>query len=257
MSRSFIFIAAIGLACGVGAFGQMPGPGMARGMGRVPFGPMMGPGHGKTVTNAPYSATLTNSVVEHLDGGNTIQRTTTGQIARDDQGRTFEQITVTRNPFGGTSTPHVLTFITDPVAGYSYVLDSATKTAVQRPLRQRSTSTDSAPANRPAKPNVVESELPADSSSGVPATGKLVTHTIPAGSIGNTQDIVSTTQTWYSADLQIVVKSVRNDPRWGQSTFALTNIVTKEPDPSLFKVPAGYTVTTAPSHVFARPAPAE
>ena len=80
------------------------------------------------------------------------------------------------------------------------------------------------------------------------AHGKLITHTIPAGAEGNDKPIVSTTQIWTSPDLQIVVKSVRNDPFFGQSTYQLSNIVTKEPEPSLFTVPAGYKVSTAPPH---------
>ena len=36
---------------------------------------------------------------------------------------------------------------------------------------------------------------------------------------------------------------VEMDPRFGTSQTQLTNIVRAEPDPSLFQVPAGYTVT--------------
>jgi hypothetical protein len=41
-----------------------------------------------------------------------------------------------------------------------------------------------------------------------------------------------------------VISATHSDPRSGQSTFALTNIQTTA-DPSLFQVPAGYTVTDA------------
>ncbi|MGH9582251.1 MAG: hypothetical protein ACRD4O_04885, partial [Bryobacteraceae bacterium] len=73
-----------------------------------------------------------------------------------------------------------------------------------------------------------------------------ITRTIPAGAIGNSQVISSVTQTWYSPALQIVVRSTRNDPRFGQSTYTLSNISQNEPDPGQFTVPAGYTVKDAP-----------
>jgi hypothetical protein len=76
---------------------------------------------------------------------------------------------------------------------------------------------------------------------GVLAHGKQVTTTIPAGTIGNDQSIVITSETWYSPDLQTVVLSKRNDPRIGESVMAVTNIQRGEPSASLFQVPAGYT----------------
>ncbi|MGA7411116.1 MAG: hypothetical protein WBW33_11560 [Bryobacteraceae bacterium] len=77
---------------------------------------------------------------------------------------------------------------------------------------------------------------------GVLAHGKQVTTTIPAGTIGNDQPIVITSETWYSPDLQTVVLSKRNDPRIGESVMAVTNIQRGEPSAALFQVPAGYTV---------------
>jgi hypothetical protein len=77
---------------------------------------------------------------------------------------------------------------------------------------------------------------------GVLAHGKQVTTTIPAGSIGNDQPILITSETWYSPDLQTVVLSKRNDPRIGESVMAVTNIQRGEPSAALFQVPAGYSV---------------
>jgi hypothetical protein len=76
----------------------------------------------------------------------------------------------------------------------------------------------------------------------VPVTGTKTTNTIPAGTIGNDKDIVTTRETWYSADLKLVIQSTQDDPRFGQTTYSLTNIQQSEPDPALFQVPAGYTI---------------
>lgn len=77
---------------------------------------------------------------------------------------------------------------------------------------------------------------------GVQAEGTRVTFTIPAGKIGNERPIVTVNERWYSAELQTVVMSKNSDPRMGETTYRLTNIVRSEPDPGLFQVPADYTV---------------
>jgi hypothetical protein len=85
---------------------------------------------------------------------------------------------------------------------------------------------------------------------GISATGKSLTRTIPAGEMGNSQPIVSTSETWYAPSLQVVVSSKRVDPRMGTSTYALTNIQLAAPSATLFQVPADYTVQDAPKGGF-------
>lgn len=77
---------------------------------------------------------------------------------------------------------------------------------------------------------------------GVQAEGTRITITIPAGEIGNERPIVTVNERWYSPELQTVVMTKNSDPRSGETTFRLTNINRNEPDPSLFQVPADYTV---------------
>jgi hypothetical protein len=47
---------------------------------------------------------------------------------------------------------------------------------------------------------------------------------------------------WYSSELQQVVMSKHTDPRFGESTYRLTDINRSEPAHSLFEVPSDYTV---------------
>jgi len=79
--------------------------------------------------------------------------------------------------------------------------------------------------------------------SGTTATGRKTTLTIAAGEIGNDRAIQVVSETWYSSDLQTVVKSSNSDPRFGDTTFELTNINRAEPDPALFRVPADYVIS--------------
>ncbi|MBV8828281.1 MAG: hypothetical protein JO108_03540 [Acidobacteriaceae bacterium] len=256
--KKTICAAAITLLAAAGAYAQGPGgPRSHNGFGPDPFG-LGGFGHGgKVVTGAPYSATVTTQFTQTLSGGNTIQRTNTAQVARDDQGRTYEQQTITGGPLAQNG-PVTLTFISDTVAGYSYVLNPQTKIATRHAIR--TPSTDSAPAGTPPHPprgedsntsanvNRAVADLGTQTINGVTAQGKSTTRTIAAGAVGNAQPIVSTSETWYSPDLQIIVVAKRSDPRMGQSTYAVTNIQRTEPAATLFQVPSDYTVQDAPSH---------
>ena len=91
--------------------------------------------------------------------------------------------------------------------------------------------------------NFTTQSLGTQTVNGVNAEGTLITHTIPAGQIGNAQPITVTFERWYSPELQVVVKSTRNDPRFGTTTYNLTNIQRSEPAAAMFTVPSDYTVT--------------
>lgn len=77
---------------------------------------------------------------------------------------------------------------------------------------------------------------------GVEAEGTRSTTTIPAGEMGNEQPINIVAESWYSAELQTVVMSRHSDPRFGESSYRLTNINRSEPAASLFQVPSDYTL---------------
>src|SRR5262245_10849471 len=77
---------------------------------------------------------------------------------------------------------------------------------------------------------------------GVDADGTRITHTIPAGSVGNERPIEVSTERWFSQELKMEVLVKTFDPRSGESIQRLTNINRSEPDPSLFEVPSDYTV---------------
>jgi hypothetical protein len=77
---------------------------------------------------------------------------------------------------------------------------------------------------------------------GVEAEGTRSTVTIAAGEIGNERAIEIVSERWYSAELQTVVMTRHSDPRFGETTYKLTNINRTEPDHSLFELPAGYTL---------------
>lgn len=236
---------------------------------------------GKPVTNAPYQADSESQTVQRLADGNVIQNSHTSKIARDGQGRTRTEETLTRiGPWAAGSSPRTIIFISDPVSGNSYVLHPDTKTAEKMPSRHfpggpgkhdvmvfrksgeagardsavTATITDAdgptvsvqrldAPA---ADNNEQKEDLGTQEINGVTAQGKRITRTIPANTIGNQMPIVSVSETWFSPDLKTVVESKHTDPRFGDTTFSLKNIQKGEPAADLFQVPADYTVTDGP-----------
>jgi hypothetical protein len=88
----------------------------------------------------------------------------------------------------------------------------------------------------------------------VQVTGTRSTSTIPAGTIGNDQDLNIIRETWYSADLNLVVQSTQSDPRFGVTTYTLKNIQQGSPDVTLFQVPPNYTVDKIVPRVVKAPA---
>lgn len=89
-------------------------------------------------------------------------------------------------------------------------------------------------------------DLGSQTMEGVLVTGLRTTRTIPAGEIGNERPITIVTEVWSSPELKTVVYSKRIDPRMGEQTFRLTNIVRTEPSRSLFMVPADFKIVDGP-----------
>ena len=96
------------------------------------------------------------------------------------------------------------------------------------------------------KKNVVTESLGRQNIEGVDAEGTRSTITIPEGEIGNERPIVIVSERWYSPDLQTVVLTRHSDPRFGETTYRLTNINRSEPAKALFEVPADYTIQETP-----------
>jgi hypothetical protein len=104
--------------------------------------------------------------------------------------------------------------------------------------------------------NEVTEKLGTQLIEGVSAEGTKTTITIPAGEIGNERAIEIVSERWYSPELQVVVMTRHSDPRFGETTYKLTNINRTEPAKTLFEVPPGYTVKEAPAIPPVAPLPA-
>lgn len=228
------------------------GPGPGGPPDAIEFVAFEGAVRGKTVTGAPFTASFSSQTTQALADGNQIQRTTTGSLARDSQGRTRRDMTLPAiGPWAAAGKPAPqMTFINDPVAGTRYMLDANRKVANKMGVHEHSSGTRGTDAKgthggafaAERQKETTTTSLGTQAINGVSAEGTRVTRTIPAGEIGNQKPIVITVEKWYSPDLQETVMIKRSDPRMGDTVFQLTNIQRAEPATTLFQVPADYTV---------------
>ena len=216
-------------------------------------------------TGAPYTADISTDVLQQLADGNRIEHHTTSSVARDGQGRTRREQQLAAI---GAILPQVdgrIITIMDPVARLHYSLDPARKVAMRSPLpvftrfdgvaragvaagfAGAATVVAEAAAINAGARNARTESLGTSQIEGVQAQGTRSVVTIPAGAIGNQAPIEMVTEQWYSPELGAVVLSRRSDPRFGETTYRLQNIVRAEPSPDLFQVPPDYTVEAMPA----------
>jgi len=232
--------------------------------GPPPFGAPMelmgfeGMHGGKVVKGAPFSATATSETTSTLQDGSVLHRTSQVSMYRDSQGRSRHEATFTGfGPLTASGGAKKMVMISDPVAGVHIMLDDQQKVAHKTALHTHGGSgadAKSAPAfegkmqermqQDEAAGLLKKESLGTQTMNGIVAEGTRTTHIIPAGQIGNEKAIQVVSERWYSADLQIVLKSTRTDPRFGTTTYTVTNVQRTEPAATLFTVPAEYTVQT-------------
>lgn len=82
---------------------------------------------------------------------------------------------------------------------------------------------------------------------GLECEGERWVTTMPAGAIGNDREIKTVNETWYSPELKITILSRRSDPRFGESSYSVTNITRSEPYTELFQPPSDYKLIDSES----------
>jgi hypothetical protein len=210
---------------------------------------------GKVVTGAPFSGVAVTESTQTLADGNHITRKTQSNIFRDSQGRSRKEVTITGfAPLAASGTPKSFVVINDPVASATFVLHPDSKVAEKMgghagrgmkgfPKDALKGKWQAREEQELASGNLKKEDLGSQTIAGVSAQGTRVTRTIPAGQMGNEKPILIVHETWFSNDLQMVVKSTRSNPWIGETTYTLTNIQRTEPAASLFAVPPDFTVT--------------
>jgi hypothetical protein len=234
---------------------------------------------GAPVKGAPYSADAVSETVQALANGNKITRKNTSQIYRDSEGRTRREETMSGvGPWASSGGTKQFISITDPTTNSVWNLDPDTKVAHKMNVRV-SVSADKmkihqevrvmtggvaggnvafATAAGVAGPMANGEYFPSNAKDaktedlgqkiveGVMSRGTRTTITIPAGAIGNDQPIETVSERWYSDELKTMIYTKTSDPRFGDSTYRLSNVRRAEQPAYLFQVPADYKVEDLP-----------
>lgn len=226
-----------------------------------------------TVKGAPYAAEAVTEVTQTLSDGNRIVRKSSASIFRDSAGRTRREQGITAiGPLVNSPDDARQVSLNDPQQGASYILDPGTRVARKFTLprfeRGMKVSSDggrdvlfTAPAPPPpgvkgevvfqsARAQVIGApkteSLGVQVMEGVSVEGTRTTTTIPAGQIGNERPIEIVSERWFSPELKVLVASRQADPRFGETTYRLTDVVLGEPPASMFEVPQDYKVIEGP-----------
>jgi hypothetical protein len=175
--------------------------------------------------------------------------TKTIRVYRDSAGRTREDVSIPRDP---TATQVVN--IEDPVAGVHYYLDTERKTARRLVYPRPPTAGVGPMANTPDAPRkavmfsspkfgevrTTSESLGTQLIEGLTTDGQRVT-SVSSVSAPGCDDNVSVIESWYSAELGIILLQKRSNCM-GAGTTRLEHINRTEPDPLLFQVPPDYSI---------------
>jgi TonB family protein len=186
------------------------------------------------VPNAPFSATVEIFSEQKLPDGSVNLLRTINHIARDSQGRTYNE----HRRFVATSfedEPPILNFrIYDPVTSLSTSLDPYTFIARQMVLKAppplESSGATPSGTSAPPDPSIKQEDL-----------GTRTLENLLLKGTRKSRDRGIIDEYWYSSDLSIYVIRKHEDPKWRQ-TITVTHIERAEPQAAKFLVPKGYRI---------------
>jgi hypothetical protein len=200
----------------------------------------------------PYSMVEKTTTVRTLADGTTMRSTHEERKMRDVEGRTRVDIL---HEFKNEITI-VVTTISDPVTRTRTTLNVQQKMAYTfhlpelkpaTPVDEKKLAELRAAAKSRPTPNFQTENLGQKNVSGIFAEGTRTTRLIPIGMEGNDREIRVVTEQWVSPDFKVVVARSVDDPRSGQITMEVSDLLRGDPDAALFQVPADYKMVAQPS----------
>jgi hypothetical protein len=198
------------------------------------------------VPDKPFSGKSNIEWTRTLEDGSIITTHLQANLARDAQGRMYRErhsfVPLTADP----ATPFNEIHLYDPVTRSQTLCNVHTKACVITNYFPE-TSFEARPEGPFANNTrfLARETLGSDTLEGQTVVGTRETVTINQGVVGNNRPLVSTREFWYSAQLQTNVMVTRQAPTTGKQVVWLSDVSLSEPNPELFKVPAGYTVRDA------------
>ena len=197
-----------------------------------------------SMPKAPFAATVYTEWIRQLPDGNNITLINHRTVARDSQGRIFQERAWFVPNDGKHESAAYQIEISDPVAHERYICRTADHVCRLEQFFAPDFAVSRTAAASPGRPGAPTIEsLGTQNVSGLETIGTRETSLVETQSIGNEGPILERKEFWYSPQLGVNLISKRQDARFAtQENFDVTNVALGEPDAQLFEVPSGYKV---------------
>jgi hypothetical protein len=201
------------------------------------------------IANVPLTAVAELESTQVLDDGSSVGKKTFNNIARDSQGRIYNERR-SMVPAASNATPELISFhIFDPTTRLNSFLSPDTHLAHQSVFQERETLAQAGTVAQ-GQGSVVavnhsgyqEQDLGTQSMENVVVHGTRKTRTVSAAASGTGRPVTVTDEYWYSDELRLNMLVKHDDPRTGQQTVTITRVDRSEPPAATFEIPADYKI---------------
>jgi hypothetical protein len=198
------------------------------------------------LANAPFTATVRTEWTRHLEDGTTVTIKNRRTVARDSDGRIFQE----RRYLAPDGDEHPTAIrqleFSDPSSHEEYICDPDGRVCS---LREYFESPSMVPlvGGTPAsgENDLKREDLGHKVVNGLDTVGTRDTTPIAVGVVGNDQPLAATREFWFSPQLGINLVENRVDPQSGTANFRVTDIQLGQPDSKMFKPPNDYSIVDA------------
>ena len=199
--------------------------------------------------NAPFTAIVHTEWARPMPGGGNVILANRRRVARDSEGRIYEERWALVPKDSGTESYMNLIQIADPAAHTLYNCDmfekphrcflqdyEGTAAAVYVPATG---TTGPLPNNAGSR---THEDLGVRYFEGLDCTGSRDVTTYVKGVFGNDRPVTATREFWHSDRIGINLISHLSGPDVGEQSFKVTDVNLAEPNPALFQLPKGSIV---------------
>jgi hypothetical protein len=194
---------------------------------------------------APFTSTLQTEWERTMADGGSITLVNERKIARDSQGRIYQERWWLVPKNGNVKSFLTAIQINNPVTHTTISCLAATKVCEIRnywPSQETEFKFDG-PSTGPIANDTgyaIHENLGKQIVAGVETQGVRESVLYNEGVFGNNKKFTVAREYWYSPQLGINLRSRRSDPRAGTQTFTMVNLNMAEPEAQLFETPQGY-----------------
>ena len=190
------------------------------------------------VPNEPLTAVAELTSTQTLGDGTTLSKKTFNNIARDSQGRIYNEYR-SMVPETSNEEPEIISMhVYDPTTKLNTFMNTSTHVARQAVLDR--TSADRGEMVPVSRPGFQVQDLGTQSMENVVVHGTKTSRTVPASATGTGKALTVTDETWYSEELHLNMLVKHTDPRTGEQTVTITKVERSEPPAEIFEIPADY-----------------